>query len=142
MRPRRDQSGRPSPLLDRLFRWGPVLLWMGGIFLFSSRPNPLGPVSRSKWSDVVGQAAHVGEYGGLAALVYRALSRSEAGLRAALISLGVTLGYAVLDEMHQGFVPGRELSPIDVGCDAVGAIMALGVIAVWKGARRGTRGTA
>lgn len=45
-----------------------------------------------------------------------------------IISILAVLIYAVSDEFHQSFVPGRNASPIDVGIDTVGAI--LGVIAL------------
>lgn len=58
----------------------------------------------------------------LGALLLRATGR--AGLALALAVL-----YAVSDEIHQAFVPGRAGSPLDVAIDAVG--VACG-IAIWQ----------
>jgi hypothetical protein len=55
--------------------WVPVLLWMAGIFYFSSRRVPLGFVPASPGRRVsVGKMAHFVEYAGLAILLYRALA--------------------------------------------------------------------
>ena len=51
-----------------------MVLWAAGIFYFSSRSYPLGPLSRSEQGEVIGHVAHFVEYAGLAALLYRALS--------------------------------------------------------------------
>jgi hypothetical protein len=52
---------------------------MGGIFYFSSRPDPLSflPVAEQRGS--VGKVAHFAEYAGLTALLYRALSNDNEG---------------------------------------------------------------
>lgn len=116
-------------LLEWVWRWGPVLLWMAGIFLFSSLSNPLGPASDASHSGLIGRAAHVLEYAGLAALTLRALGwrrgRSYGG------ALLVTLAYALSDEVHQAFVPGREFSFADLATDTAGALVALGL--AWLG---------
>ena len=74
----------PSSILHSplsVSRWAPVLLWMAGIFYFSSRPNPLGFL-RSFGHDIdIGNLAHIGEYAGLITLLYRALAGSEKGQR-------------------------------------------------------------
>lgn len=70
---------------SRVSRWGPVLVWMAGIFYFSSRPNPLGflpsyggGIGNVIEADVL---AHMGEYAGLLLLVHRALANNETGQR-------------------------------------------------------------
>jgi len=85
--------------------------------------------------------AHVTEYAVLAVLVFRALDRP--GRPLATIA-GVTLlacaGYAVLDELHQSFVPSRVGAPLDVALDTAGAALGLGarvlVRAVFSAGRR------
>ena len=53
-----------------------------------------------------------------------------------LISILVGLVYAISDEIHQGFTPGRTPSPIDVGIDTCGVmfgiIVVLIIISVYK----------
>ena len=66
--------------------------------------------------------AHAAEYAVLGALLLRALGRP--GLA---FALGVL--YAVSDELHQTFVPGRAGSPLDVAIDAAGVARGRGVAA-------------
>lgn len=40
--------------------------------------------------------------------------------------------FAVTDEFHQSFVPNRGASPVDVMIDITGALMAVGLISIWK----------
>lgn len=40
--------------------------------------------------------------------------------------------FAVTDEIHQSFVPNRGASPIDVLIDITGALIAMGLIRLWK----------
>ena len=68
------------------------------------------------WDLVLRKIAHATEYAVLGALLVRATGRP----RTAAV-LGVL--YAVSDEVHQGFVPGRHASPLDVGIDVVGVLL-------------------
>jgi hypothetical protein len=151
---------------SRLVRlWAPVFLWMGAIFYFSSRPNPLGFLPSSRHTGGIDKLAHIGEYAGLAALLYRALS-NKMGQRAQtnhkgqrtsssalsdpyvsnnpdITALGgrfslcfaIALAYALFDELHQELAPGRGFELADIGYDSVGIIAALGLI--WVRERRG-----
>jgi VanZ family protein len=103
--------------------WVPVLVWAGLIFALSSIPD-LG-TGLGGWDLVLRKIAHAGEYAVLGALLQRALARP--GLA---FALGVA--YAVSDEIHQSFVPGRQGSPLDVALDAAG--VAIGV-ALWHRAQ-------
>lgn len=103
--------------------WLPVLVWAGLIFALSSVPD-LG-TGLGGWDLVLRKIAHTAEYAILGALLVRATGR--AGLAFALGTL-----YAISDEIHQSFVPGRLGSSFDVAIDAVG--VAIGV-ALWQLAR-------
>ena len=129
-------SHRKAPTFRLACYWGLVLLWMAGIFVFSSSRRPLGPLSGLECSGVIGRIAHAGEYAGLTALLYRAVARSERGRRASLISLGLALAYAVFDELHQKFTPGRDCELADLGYDLAGVILSLGLIQVWRSIHR------
>jgi len=67
-------------------------------------------------------AAHLGIYGLLFALLWRALPRAPA--LAALL----TILYGVSDELHQSTVPGRQATLFDVAVDAVGVLLAYALI--------------
>lgn len=68
--------------------------------------------------------AHFTEYLILGVLIMRAL-RDRRGWRVqhALMAIALATVYAVSDELHQHFVPGRTAAVGDVGIDAVGAIV-------------------
>jgi len=72
-------------------------------------------------------AAHAGQFGALAALWVWALGPGI-GARAIVASAVISTLYAISDEYHQSFVPGRDADSFDVGVDAVGIALALGAI--------------
>ena len=114
----RAYQRRVSGSLVRL--WLPVVAWAAIIFALSSLPD-LG-TGLGGWDLVLRKLAHAAEYAVLGALLLRATGRT--GLAFALGAL-----YAVSDEIHQSFVPGRLGSPLDVAIDAAG--VAVGV-ALWQ----------
>jgi VanZ family protein len=107
----------PVPRL--LSVWLPVVAWAALIFALSSIPD-LG-TGLGGWDLALRKAAHLAEYAILGALLVRAVVSPW---------VAVTLGtfYALTDELHQHFVPGREASLVDVVIDAVG--VSVGVVAV------------
>jgi VanZ family protein len=104
--------------------WLPVLAWAAVIFAFSAVPS-LG-TGLGDWDLLLRKLAHVTEYAVLGALLVRAIGRSGPALL-----LGTL--YAVSDELHQSFVPGRAGRPLDVAIDMVG--LACG-IAAWQSLRQ------
>ena len=107
-------------------RWLAVLVWAAVIFAFSAVPSLSSGLGT--WDYVLRKCAHMTEYAILAVLLVRAT-----GSYAWAFALAV--GYACTDEFHQTFVRGRHGSPIDVGIDAIGALVGLGVLSklrVWS----------
>ena len=100
--------------------WLPAVLWAALIFGFSSVPD-IG-TGLGGWDLVLRKLAHTVEYAILGLLLVRALGRE-------LPALVLGVAYAVSDELHQHFVPGRRGAPLDVLIDAVG--VALGILA-WR----------
>lgn len=98
---------------ERLARWGPVVVWAVLIFALSSVPSL--STGLGTWDLVLRKAAHVVEFAVLGALLARALP----SLRWA-IAVGAL--YAVTDEVHQAFVPGRVGSALDWGLDTAGVV--------------------
>jgi VanZ family protein len=75
------------------------------------------------------KCAHFTEYAILAALLWRALSRSWNNLRpTTAIAFVIAASYAGFDEFHQTFVPSRTASPRDVMIDCCGALIGLLII--------------
>jgi len=110
-----------SALLRRL---SPLLV-MALIHYFSSLPGTPhggGPVAAIPgW---LHNLAHVPAYALLAASWCVALGAPRGRRRVLLIGL-LTVGYGVLDEWHQSFVPGRECSAGDLLRDTLGAAMGI-----------------
>lgn len=105
--------------------WAPVVVYMAAIFHVSSLPD----ISISEGLAVSG---HSLAYLGLSIVVARALAGGlprRIGLRVAVGALLITVAYAVTDEVHQAFVPGRSAEVYDVSTDAIGALA--GTIACW-----------
>jgi len=100
--------------------WLPVLGWVALIFAFSSVPD-LG-TGLGGWDLALRKLAHAAEYAVLGVLLMR--GTGQGGLAFALGTL-----YAVSDEIHQAFVPGRTGAPLDVAIDAIG--VACGVV-LWQ----------
>lgn len=106
-------------LPSRVNRWLPVVLWMGLIFFLSSQPHlPRYPTPSIDL--LLNRVAHLFEYAVLAILLHRAVG-DESGRWALLIG-GL---YALSDELHQSFVPGRNAELLDLAFDVLGVILGL-----------------
>lgn len=106
-------------------RWAAVAGWMGLIFFFSDQPGlVLSP--DAWWSDWLSWLAHFVEYAVLAVLLWWALRSTPPLARWAVhLAFAVSVLYAISDEYHQSFVPGRQPDVRDVLVDAAGALIAL-----------------
>ena len=132
-----------------LHYWLPVVAWAALIILFSTDAFHGGategilhsvllflfPTNNQETIELlntcVRKTAHIAEYCVLTLLLYRAFRQDTlTGYRWqwALVSFLLAVGFAGLGEFHQIFEPGRTGSVIDVGIDAVGAIIALAIV--------------
>jgi VanZ family protein len=107
-------------------RFAPLLLWMAVIFGASAQPA-LPTVPHWPLVDVVAKKfAHVVAYTFLMVLALRAL-RPAAGVLDTIRTIGAcafTVAYAISDEVHQAFVPGRTARWYDVAVfDLAGVCM-------------------
>ena len=120
------RAGRPAKnsYISAILRWLPAVAWMALIFFLSSRSDL--PHAPEHWLDVLWKkGAHLGAYAILACLYERALALPRRGKLAAL---GLTVLYAISDEFHQSFTPGRMPAASDVLIDTVGATLGLYLI--------------
>jgi VanZ family protein len=116
----------PSPLRLAL-HWLPALAWASLIFYLSSQPEPLGQQPDEPES----YAAHFAVFGMLAALLlFATMASLRPGRWTYLAVLAATSLYAVTDEVHQAFVPGRSADPRDWVMDTIGAAAALTLLAL------------
>ena len=132
----RSLAHRPWRAL--LLRWLPLLLWMAWVYWISDQPSVPHPGRRVGVSDnLFDYSAHAFTFGVLTVLVWRVLSTwrlSSAplspwrpGVAGALAAL-----YAVSDEVHQSFVPGRWAKVQDWLADLLGILVAVGLLYAWR----------
>ena len=78
---------------------------------------------------VIRKGAHVGEYFVLGIFILRGIraGRHEMRLAWALAAIAAVAVYAALDELHQGFAPGRDPEISDVLLDTSGGALAQAV---------------
>ncbi len=113
-----------------IWRWLPALAMMSLIFLASSMP-----ASRLPYFGLLDRflkaGGHAIGYGFLSLAYFYALPpRLSAGYRM-LMSLVMSLLFALSDEFHQSFVEGRTSSLGDVAIDGIGAAVALLLFSVY-----------
>lgn len=101
--------------------WSPVIIWMAFIFCLSNTPNLKTPF---KYDFILRKIAHITEYFILTFLLYRAFNGSFKATTGGnfVCSAIVAFLYAVSDELHQAFVPGRNCTLQDVFIDTIGII--------------------
>jgi VanZ family protein len=115
----------PSRFLRILFIWAPPIAYLGLIFYLSAQSTVPWASPYPDW------LLHGLEYMGLALLLARALNGGLGRVpatRMLLLTWGACVVWAISDELHQRFVPGRTCDPRDAFADAVGA--ALGLLAL------------
>ena len=144
---------------QRYLPWLLVLGWMAVIFGFSAQEAAIsqgqsnffatllgaatGSTDESLLSFVTRKGAHTFLYLVLGALVYNAVRSYAMRTRWAIaVSIALSLGYAVFDELHQLFVPGRSGEVRDVLIDtfAAGAGILLYVgVEKWRKLRKAAK---
>lgn len=125
----RGPASRPAGAFTPIVRWAPVVLWAAVIFALSSisaLPAPPGGLTDKH--------AHFLTYGLLGTLLGwgitdRDPSRTTWAVAAAVVALCAL--YGASDEWHQSFVPGREVSALDLAADTAGAAVAAIVLRAW-----------
>ena len=137
--------------------WLPVVLWAALIFSVSGDKKSVHHSSRIieplvRWlipdiSDeavrttvlVVRKCAHVTEFAILALLLWRGaratIYKQSAGWnqKAAMFAAACAVLFAISDEFHQSFVPGRQGAAMDVLIDSVGVVG--GLFCLWLAGR-------
>ncbi len=102
----------------------PAILWATFIFIGSSIPGKtLPPLRIFSWDKLL----HICEFGILGLLLARAFSSwLNTEKTGTLVTFAASTGvlWALLDEVHQMFVPGRDASIYDFLADTLGVIVA------------------
>lgn len=100
----------------------PALAWAMILFVLSSIPDLSSPLAVSEWDDKI---EHFFAYAIFGALLVRALAmrRRLPVVRDCTVALVLGIVFAMTDEWHQGFVPGRSMDMLDCVADAIGVII-------------------
>lgn len=109
--------------------WTPVVAYMALIFFLSSLTAP-PPLPAGTDKDL-----HALLYAGLGVLLIRALSggvRRNITVAVAVTAVALAAAYGVSDELHQWFVPNRQLEMLDVVADTTGAALAAAALLLWS----------
>lgn len=136
-------------LKGKRIAWTLVILWMALIFYLSHQPAtesnelstgiteiiittvenliPNAEFDISGLHHIVRKNAHFIAYFILGILVINALRVSGVrGYRSMVLALGICVLYAISDEVHQLFIPGRSGEVSDVLIDSAGASVGIG----------------
>lgn len=109
-----------------IFYYAPLFFWMGLIFYFSSLPGLTKTENPDFWFYFFRKGAHIAEYFVLVFLFFRVFRLHKLKKKEIyLLSFLFSLAYALSDEIHQSFIPGREGKFSDVGVDMIGIILAV-----------------
>lgn len=134
--------------MRKIISWIAVILWMVLIFKLSSQPveqssklsgkvtniyikviekaKPNTKFNIEKFDHIVRKNAHFFIYLVLGILVVNALRRSGViGYKCIVFALLICILYALSDEVHQVFVPGRAAMVKDVFIDSAGAAVGI-----------------
>jgi VanZ family protein len=112
----------------------PVILYAGAVIAVSSIPNLKTP---SVKFFAVDKLAHFIEYAIFGFLTFRSFSHFKEGIRAnlaLLLSILFLSVFAMMDEYHQQFIPGRQADVADVATDLLGAVLV--IVFMWLRHRR------
>jgi VanZ family protein len=111
----------------------PALLCAALILAVSSIPHLKAP-DPGIWG--VDKLFHFAEYAVLAFLLWRSVHHRVASFSRARLQSGLFLVvFAALDEVLQGFVPGRQTDPLDYLADLAGGLLVLALVG--RRARKG-----
>lgn len=113
-----------------------LFIYSSLIFYLSSQSDPAPTVVSFLDFPQADKVFHAMEYAVLGVLWFRVLLRVDfhnPSVLVPVVSVLICLGYAVLDEFLQQYVPNRMSSMGDLVADGIGACLAVGIRqAVWR----------
>ena len=133
-RPRRFRNA------DILLAWSVAILWMAIIFVLSSQPGTESGSGRLRFG--TDKVAHVVVFGILGLLVANALTTGGLRTRRFWWTFVLCSLYAVTDEIHQAFIPGRGPAVLDIFIDMVGTTAGYACFLLLSGSRFARRAVA
>lgn len=146
-----DGSENETRHPGKRFFWVLTLLWMLLIFYLSHQPAtaskalsgglldwmltifPAGFSHISFLHLLLRKAAHLSAYFILGVLVAQAIGKTKTwSLKTCIYALLICAVYAMTDEVHQLFIPGRSGEMKDVLIDTIGAAFGISCWTLWK----------
>lgn len=113
-----------------LYRFGATLGWAALLFLLSSIPDLTFPVTVFSWDDKI---QHTVAYAPLGFLLLRSIVwKNKITHRDWWLAVVIGALYAVSDEIHQHFVPGRTMDWTDALADTLGVTIGSGLFYRWR----------
>ena len=135
-------------IFKKILSWLAVILWMAFIFYLSAQPatqsselslgitefiadiieviTPFVEIDNSTLHLYIRKLAHFFAYFTLTILLLNALKISGATFYSCIVwALSISVIYAILDEVHQLYVPGRVGNVRDVVIDSAGAVVVI-----------------
>jgi VanZ family protein len=128
-----------SPRTRIILAWLPATSYTLLIWWLSSQVLDIAFMNRVPFAD---KGVHFVEYGALAFFIAFAhvCTWPARPISGPLLAALVTVALGLVDELHQGFVPGRFSDIYDLAADALGSVVAvlafLGLLAIRKAWRR------
>lgn len=113
-----------SPRTRIILAWLPASSYTLLIWWLSSQVLDIAFMNRVPFAD---KGVHFVEYGALAFFIAFAHVRTWPARRISgpLLAALVTMALGLVDELHQGFVPGRFSDIYDLAADALGSVVAV-----------------
>lgn len=121
-----DVATRKIAVTRFLFYWLPVVVYAAFIFLVSSLPGKDIP-GLFPGQDIL---FHLAEYAFFSFLICRAISRyypQQVDKKRKLYVFILVFIYALTDEFHQSFVPGRTAALMDIIIDNLGSLIGISI---------------
>lgn len=113
-------------MIRRLLAYLPAALWAAALLLLGGQSQIRGP----ELPVLLDKAAHFGLYAGLGVLAGWGWLRARRWPPSGWILVLALLAGAV-DEWHQASVPGRSAELADLAADALGIVVAFGMVSRW-----------
>ena len=110
-------------MINFLKYWLPVIIYAAAIYIVSSISEPLQGVELFPYSD---KLLHIIEYAIFGFLMVRALCSLKSNKRILFLriaAIAIVILYGLTDEIHQYFVPQRDMDIFDLFSDGLGAFI-------------------
>ena len=127
-----ESSGLSNKIVSKLF----------SLFPFLGDPYDEKADVFLTFSLIVRKGAHFTEYLILAVLAFFFISSYYVNVGAYMFSWAFATIYAITDEIHQHFIPGRVAAPLDVCVDSAGALFGVYLVFLVMRARKRKRSRA